>query len=101
LNREIGIARALLERIEISDNPDFSYANMLLKTIGDLSYLHHKMVQEGKFMLRIDFVQTEVEKIVSILFQNLPNETAQYLSGLIENQLRMPKVIEPKEKALG
>jgi len=101
LSREVGIARALLERVEVEGNPDLSYANMLLRTIGDLAYLHHKMSTEGKFLLRVDFVQTQVEKIVSIIFQNLPHETASFIANLIDSQLRMPKMISSREGPVG
>jgi len=95
LNREIGIARALLERLELESNPDVSFYNTLLRTIAILVEQHQAITERKKFYIRVDEMQSYIMRIIDILFANLELKTAEYLAGLIQNQLRTERIQLP------
>jgi len=89
LKNEIGVARALLER-ELRKNASLQVVLSLLRIVGDLISRQSQIMEKKQYTVHIDLVKHEVEQIVNIIYETLPEDKALYLANLIENQTRLP-----------
>jgi len=89
LNQEIGLARALLEEEARKASRSLELLIPLLRLIGELVIRQSQLLEKKQYTIHVDLVQQQVQAVVNILYESLPEGQAEYLAELISHQVRV------------